>query len=389
MSILDIIKSGYLILIKSLIALILIVLNIFFQEITKDGKLITWIIFFLMVVDIFIELKGKLDSKKKEERLKKEYEQKSKQTIESFESINEKLEEQKEFNSEYKEEAERSLKVLNRFISKSLLNEKDILKLAKSGQYYVLYVYSWPFPKFGINKEDYYKFKRLYPVFLEKLGFIRMGRSSPLFIMNKNKLKEKKFHEISEFKEFLNMNLQLIRKQEFRLHLNEVKQLDNELYSKYLKDNPDKYLKINFLLLENIIHSGNLGFVNGDPIGLNSEKERGDLVKEILGSIQLKDIHLDKNIKINIKKYFKNQDFDILLPDVDNKTINLISGKRNKIKEEIGISHVMEISQKNLEDIELVLSNIKVKDFKEIASKMKEEATAYREAFDGLGISMD
>ena len=388
MKIFNTIKGAWLIAINAFMALLLLVAKTFFSGIKELAELI---IFGWMGWNIIVGSIDKYNSKKKEEKLKKENKQTSNQTSESFELIKESLEGQKKFNSEYREKKEKSLKVLNRFISESLLNEKDILKLAKSAQYYILYVYSWPFRKFKINEGEYYEFKtkRQYPLFLEQLGFIRMGVSSPLFIMNKNKLKEKRFREISEFKEFLNRSFRLIRKEEFSLYTNEVGQLDKELYLKYLKNGPDKYLKINFLLLENIIHSGNLGLVNGDFIGLNNKKAKGNLAQEILGSIQLKEIHLDKNIKIKIKGYFRKQDFDILLPDVDLKTRNLISGKRDKIKKDWGVSNIMEISQKSLEDIETVLSNIKVKDFKEIASLMKDEATTYREAFDDLGISID
>jgi len=392
MGLFNAIKNNILIVIEFLIAIALLILNTFFSETTDYNQLIIWCIFGLLVLDIIIKLINKYKSNQKEEQLKKENDNKYKQQSETLKTIQEELSEQKKFNLEYKEKKEKSLRILNKFFSESLLNEKDILKIAKSAQYYLLYVYSWSFrSEIKISKNKYYKFKtkRQYPLFLGDLGFIRMGVQSTLFIINKDKLKQKKHHNIVEFKKFLNKNFETIRKKEFKLYLEEVKEQDNKLYAKYSKNGFDKYLKINFLLLESIIHSGNLGLVNGDFIGLNNKKAKEDLSQEILGSVELKDINLDQNIKLKIKDYFKEQDFDILLEEFDDKIVNLISNKRDKIKKDLGITNIIELGKKSITDIEIVLNNIKVKNYKAIAKQMKNESIRYQEALNNLNISVD
>lgn len=396
MELFSVIKNNILIGIESLIAIILLILNTFFIGTINYNRLVSWIIFGLLILDIIIKLTNKYNSNQKEEQLKKENEKKDKQQGETLKRIQKEFKTQENFNLEYKEKKEKSLRILNKFFSESLLNEKDILKLAKSAQYYLLYVYSWSFRseiiigKNEVGKNEYYKFKtkRQYPIFLENFGFIRMGVNGTLFILNKDKLKQKKFREIVELKKFLNKNFELIRPKEFKLYLEEVKKQDKKLYTKYSKNGFDKYLKINFLLLENIIHSGNIGMVGGEFIGLNNKKAKEDISKEILGGVELKDIDLDQNIKLKIKNYFKEQDFDILLEEVSKKIVNLISNKRVKIKKDLGIDNILELSRKNSEDIETVLKDIKLKDYKNLALQMKNEAIRYQEALDDLNINL-
>jgi len=392
----QIIKDNILIGIESLIAIAILILNTFFSEVTNIKEMITWIIFVLLIIDIIIKLFDKYKSNKKEAQLKIENDKKEKQQSQTLNLIKEELAEQKDFNNKYKYKKERSLKILNKLFSESLLNEKDILKLAKSTQYYLLYVYSWSFRSEIIlkktkNKTKYYKFKtkRQYPLFLENLGFIRMGVGGTLFILNKNRLKKKKFHNIIEFKSFLNKNLEIIRKKEFNAYLEEVKSQDKKLYKKYLKKGFKKFLKINFLLLENIIHSGNIGFVDGDIIGLNNKKAKEDIAKEILGTVNLKEVNLEQNIKLRIKDYFKEQDFDILLENIDAKRINIISNKRNKIKKDLKITNILELHKKNLGDIESTLKNVKLTNYKEIALQMKNESQRYTDALKELNIFIE
>jgi len=396
MKIINTIKDNLVILLESLIALVLLILNTFFSGTTNYKEIIAWIIFGLLVFDILIKLYNKYLDYKKEKELKEQNDAKHNQQIKDLQSIQKELNEQKEFNKEYKEKKEKSVKILNRFFSESLLNETDILKLAKSAQYYLLYVYSWSFRseivvKKTKKKTEYYQFKtkRQYPIFLEQLGFTRMGVNSTLFIINKEKLKQEKLHEIVNFKKFLNKNFKSIRREEFKLYLEEVKKQDKKLYKKYTKKGLDNYLKINFLLLESVIHSGNIGLVTGDFIGLNNKKAKEDLAKEVLGNIALKDINLGSEIKIKIKDYFKEQDFDILLEEISNKTMKKISNNRHKIKNELQVKNVIQICKKNLSDIESVLKGIKVSNYQEIASKMKTEAEIYYNALQDLNINID
>ena len=221
-----IIKNNISIIIESLIAIALLILNTFSSETTDYNEIIRWCIFALLIIDIIFKLNDKYKSKRKEEQLKKENEEKDKQQSESLESIQKGLDEQKKFNFDYKEKNEKSLKILNKFFSESLLNENDILKLAKSSQYYILYVYSWPF-KYKIKK-DKNKINRQYPIFLKDIGFIRMGLQASFFIINKDKLKQKELHNIVEFKKYLNKNFERIRKKEFDLYLKNIKGQDKK-----------------------------------------------------------------------------------------------------------------------------------------------------------------
>ena len=216
----DTVKGYSLIILEFLIALCLLIINTFLSQMEEYKVIIGWGVFWLLILDIFIKCYSKYKNRKNETDLKKENEKKHKEISTNLKSIKHEYAEQKKFNIEYKEKTERYLKVLNKFFSESLLNEKDILKLAKSAQYFTLYVYSWPFK----NELKKYKFetKRQYPIFLEELGFIRKGVRNTFFIINKDKLKQKRLHNIVEFKKFLINNFEKIRKKDFNLYLEEV-----------------------------------------------------------------------------------------------------------------------------------------------------------------------
>jgi len=355
-------------------------------RVEKYKLIIGWVMFALLAVDVALKLFNKIKSKRREKKLKEDKEQRWEKRNKDFKIIKQQLREQKQHYTVYKDKQEKDLKTLNKFFSKSLLNEKDVLKLAKSDQYFALYVYSWPFPTI---KDYAFKTKRQYPILLKSLGFIRMGKVSSFFMINKTKLKLKKLQNIVEFKRFLNKTLEDVRKEEFTLYLKEAKDHDEKLYSECLSKGYKNYLKINYLLFENIIHPGNIGFVDGEFIGLNSKKINQDLAQEILGGIDLAKINLDKNTKLKIKEYFKEQDFDILLEEVDQKTVELISTNRDKIKSNLGLGTILDIGTKTLEDIENILCSIGVKKYKNVALNLKDDAKNYQEALERLRIQFN
>ena len=96
MSWLDIIKEYFLIILESLIALTLLIINTFFSQIEKYQKVISWCVFGLLIMDILIKLIDKLKSKQDEKELKKENEEKSEKQDKSLEIIKRQLDGQKQ-----------------------------------------------------------------------------------------------------------------------------------------------------------------------------------------------------------------------------------------------------------------------------------------------------
>ncbi|UZE93704.1 MAG: hypothetical protein IB618_02970 [Candidatus Pacearchaeota archaeon] len=384
------IKENVFLILESIILLLIPIFNFISSQILIYQKIISWVLFLLILIDVLFKINEKIREKKKERALKMENEKRGETERKRYETIEEmkkNLEEQKNFNLEYKEKKERSIKILNKFFNESLLNEEDILSLAKSSSYYILFIYSWPFPEI---KNKRYKFitTRQYPLFLNDIGFTRMGSSrSTFFIIKKDRL-EKKYHNIASFKKFLNKNLEEIRKEEFKMYLEELKKQDKKVYTKYSKKSYSEYLKINFLLLENIIHSGNLGLVSGEYIGLGGKKQVEEINKQILSGIELSEIDLKENVKIKIRDYFQKQDFNLLLEGIKQRTINKISKSRVKLKDELNIANVLEIAGKNKQDLQKALDKIGIPNAKNLATKMKQIAEEYLEALNDLKINL-
>ena len=381
----NLIKENLLVIFEAIIAFLIAIFNFINSQNREYLTIISWVLFVLLIFDICLKTYNKIKEKQKERDLKRKQEKNERKRDVKIQKIMEDAEEQKKFNLEYKEKKEKSIRVINKFFAKSLLNEEDILSLAKSSTYYILFVYCWPFPKI---KKYNFKTKRQYPLFLEEIGFSRMGTISTLFVIKKERLKNKKYHNIVEFKKFLSENFERIRKEEFALYLDETKKQNQELYKKYYSNGYDKILKINFLLLENIIHSGNIGFVGGEYIGLSGKRQNEDISKQILEGIELSEIDLKENVKLRIKDYFKKQDFDLLLEGIDQNLIDKISNARNELKNELNIQNVLEISGKSELDIQKALVKIGIPDPKDIAPKMTKIAKEYNEALDDLNIEL-
>jgi len=374
-------KKNWIIIIESLIAIIVLILNISLV----NYQYIKWIIFGFLVLDIIVKFIKTLKNAYEEEQLKKENIINNINLKKERIKFRKELEKQSIFNEKYKEKKEKSLKVFSRFFSRSLLNEKDILKLAKSTTYYLLYVYSWPFPRI---KKYSFNTKRQYPVYLHKIGFIRLKKQGTFFIIKKDNL-EKNLQNIIKFKYFLTRTFEKIRKEELELYLTEVKSQNNKLYNKYSKQDLNDYLKMNFLLVECILNYGNIGLVNGEYIGLTNKTENKDISKEIIGNLELCDLKLNTDNKLKIKNYFIEQDFDILLEGVDQKTINLISNNRQNIKNDLNINCILDLADKNTKDIRNILYKIKIKNYSDIARILKNNAKLYKNALVELNISLD
>ena len=287
---------------------------------------------------------------------------------------------------------ENSLRLLNKLISEGLIREKDLLSLSGTSNYFQLFVYSASLAKLAksLNLENPH---RLYPNFLEKLGFVRMGKNYSFFLINKNRLTDNELKNIKELKRFLLYHFSKIRNQEWKNFLSQVKEMDKKEYSRLIiRDYKEKgYLKYNFLLTETNMNPTNIGFVNNEFIGLGSAANNENINSQILEKTNNDgQIELTKELKIKIRKIIEKLDISLLLEGITKEDKDSIDLKQDIIKSNLGIDKVIDFYKVSIKDLiqELVNIGFKRKRSKKIAIQILETTKTYQKALLELNISI-
>lgn len=303
--------------------------------------------------------------------------------------------EQNEYYREQLETKVSALKLLNRLINEGLIRGKDLLSLAGTADYYQLFVYSVPASQLmrSINEEDrVYPPKRRYPVFLQELGFARLGQSSSFFLINKGTLKDKKLRNPKAFKKFLNYHFIKIQKEEWGEFIEMLKIKYPDLYKKY-KNKTHKearVLQINYLLTETTMNATNIIQVDNENIGLARVEDNERVNEQILKEMNLKRVNLEDEIKIRIKKVVEKLDISFLLDGVHSKSKNKVDAGQDQIKDHFGLQSVVGLFKVNENELveQLKAITFSTKKAKEIAPLLIENARIYHEALEELGINL-
>lgn len=311
-------------------------------------------------------------------------------TRQTQEDLDKVAREQKEFFAEIITK-QKSLTLLNKLISESLIREKDLLALAGTSGYYQLFVYSSPLARlsksYGIDTP-----KRQYPDFLEALGFARLGQNSSFFIINKNNLKEENLTDIREFKKFLNYHFSKIRAAEWESFLEIVKPLDQARHKKLAEKGYKALglLKYNYLLTETNMNVTNIGFVDGDRMGLGKVTNSEKINQQILEGSRIRSAKLSSELKVKIRKIIEKQDISLLLEGVAKKDREIIDQHQDSIREKFGVDMVLNFSSINPADlaVELKATGLSKKKSEEIAVQIISQAIAYKQALEELRINI-
>lgn len=287
---------------------------------------------------------------------------------------------------------EDSLRLLNKLISEGLIREKDLLSLSGTSNYFQLFVYSASLTKLAksLNLE---RPQRLYPTFLEKLGFVRMGKNSSFFLINKNRFKDNRLKNIRELKRFLLYHFSKIRNQEWKDFLSQVKEVDKKEYSRQITRSYKEwgYLKYNFLLTETNMNPTNIGFVNNEFVGLGSVANSKNINSQILEKTDNEGrIELTKELKIKIRKIIEKLDISLLLEGITKEDKDSIDLKQDIIKSNLGIEKVIDFDQVNIKDLikELINIGLNKRKAKKIAIQILETTESYKKALSELNISL-
>src|SRR3989344_1312897 len=213
--------------------------------------------------------------------------------------------EQKVFYSDLKPK-QTSLNLLNKLLNESIIRERDLLALTSKSEFYQLFIYSASFSRIAKTLKITPP-KRKYPIFLQELGFARLGKNSPSFLINKNNLKEENLKEIKEFKKFLDYHLSRIKKEEWKDFLKKVKAKDRGKYERLnnrgLKTSG--FLKTNFLLTQTNMNVTNIGLVDAERIGLGDVYNNDNIIQQIIQGSKIGKITPNNELKVKIKKAFK------------------------------------------------------------------------------------
>ncbi len=297
---------------------------------------------------------------------------------------------QMEYETDRKKK-ETSLGFLNKLVSDGLIREKDLLALAGTTGFYQLFVYSASLDR-QVRSLGLERLIRQYPIFLVNLGFVRLGKNSTLFLINKNNLKDENLKNINELKRFLSFHFSLLRNKEWNEFLRKVKEKNLEGYNKLKKKSYKDwgYLKYNFLLTETNMNPTNIGFVDGERMGLGTAVNRNEIYSQILNRTKSNKIEITKELKVKIKRVFEKQDISILLEGAKQKDRDSVDISQDIIKENLSVENIIDFYKVNESDLQEQLKKIgftKVRSVnlaKQIISKAKE----YKNALDELRINI-
>ncbi len=286
---------------------------------------------------------------------------------------------------------ENSLKLLNKLIAEGLIKEKDLLSLTGTSGYFQLFVYSASLSRLakplGLDTP-----KRQYPIFLEKLGFARLGKASTLFLINKSRLDDEKLKKIENLKKFLAHHFSKIRAKEWRDFLGQVKEVNKKellrLSSKSYKE--WGYLKYNFLLTETNMNPTNVGFVDNEYMGLGVVSKIEAINEQLLERVALGKVKANKQLKIKIRKIMEKMDISLLLDGIVKADRDEVDLKQDIIKENLGVENVIDFYKVNVADLasELVGIGLDKKKSNKIAKQIIKTTKVYKNALTELNITI-
>ncbi|HLC78254.1 MAG TPA: hypothetical protein VJH92_03960 [Candidatus Nanoarchaeia archaeon] len=346
-----------------------------------------WALIALAVVYVAITFIKDIKSESKESRLFgriRELTTKYENESERNKEIDRKLSETQNILHKLTSEKETSIHLLTQLLNKGLIDEEDINRHLESAELTSVFVYATPLPQVKEKKQKLKGFRRLYPGFFEQdIGFIRMGRVAPFFVILSDNL-PKELRDTRTLKAYLLSKIDFLLKEEWDLFLDELKkQSFKKNLKKYEKEKYSDHLKLSILILKGKISENNLGFLHEQTF----YKRFYDLIRL---NIDFAKIDLPTFKKTKVKNFILDSSFELLFYGVPSEDLKKLEEVEPKLKKNLNILNLTDYANKSEQDIAEILkekfsSNTAVEYSKRLCKKAKE----YDKALRKLGIGLD
>ena len=131
---------------------------------------------------------------------------KDKESSKDQSQLLEKMHEQKQLLVNLKEEKKTSINLLNNLINNGVIEQEEILRHIQSSDVYCLFCFPTTIRPLrigsGENEEQYNFGQRIYPIFLQEMGFVRVNKYSTVFITTPRRL-IKEFRNVPALRDYI------------------------------------------------------------------------------------------------------------------------------------------------------------------------------------------
>ena len=268
------------------------------------------------------------------------------------------------------------MNLVAKLVDKGMVSQTDVVKHFEGIEIFMLYCYPSRSPI--SNEND--KTKRLYPVFLQSRGFVRMSKVSTFFIITANRL-TKRLQDPNTLKEWLLRELNTQLETEWRTQLEKLRIKGSKTYERYRDEDFSKYLSMDILIFKTKISNGNIGIINKNILPT-------DFTKMVGIDVKLENIKIEDDKKIEVRKFVLGSSFRLFFTEIPDQDLKKLLKLENKIKEKLSINNIVDYTEKSEEDIK----NIFMESFSEAkaleyAKLLKTQAKEYEDALKEIGIS--
>jgi hypothetical protein len=283
----------------------------------------------------------------------------------------------KEMNEKADEKQKTRMNLVARLMERGLISETDVVKHLEGMDAFILYCYPNPLP--APDRNDI--LRRLYPTFLQSIGFVRMGKRSTFFIITTNRL-TKRLQNPDALKRWLTTALKGLLQEEWNTKLAKLKaKKRSALYERYKDDDYSKHLSMNILIFKTKLGGGNVGIINKNILP-------SEFTKLIGTDIALDKIKMGEETKIAVKKFVFDSSFQLFFAEIPQDDLKKILKLEPKLKQQLVINSFIDYNEKSADDIKDVFkTTLDENKALEYANLLKAKANEYTEALKEMGVS--
>ena len=269
------------------------------------------------------------------------------------------------------------MNLVARLMERGLISQDDIVKHLEGMDAFILYCYANPSP--APDKKNI--LRRLYPTFLQSIGFVRMGKRSTFFIITTNRL-TKRLQNPDVLKWWLIGVLKGQLEEEWKGKLANLRtKKRTTLYEKYKNDNFSKHLSMNILIFKTKLGGGNIGIINKNILP-------SEFTKLIGKDISLGKIKMGEETKIAVKKFVLDSSFQLFFTEIPQEDLRKLAKLEPKLKQQLTINSFVDYNEKSVDDIKRVFKTaLDQGKALEYANLLKRKAADYTEALKELGVN--
>ncbi|MEN8253089.1 MAG: hypothetical protein ABFQ62_01795 [Patescibacteria group bacterium] len=134
----------------------------------------------------------------------------------------------------------------------------------------------------------------------------------------------------------------------------------------------------------------NIGFVDGDYVGLGTVSRDESIGSQILEKSSAGRIEIDKRLKVKIRKIMEKLDISLLLDGITKADRDTIDLKQDIIKKNLETENVIDLHKVNVSDLGDELSKIGLDEEKagKIAQQIIQTTGVYKNALTELSITI-